>query len=705
MKRYQRMTQQSHFTYKYVPLIFFLVCQLAIVYLIWFYRMEFLTSPIKDIQSYEIPEQEKPHLVIGILSSSGHFDHRNSQRNTWISTLTNIKHQLPFRITLKFLLDRPTSESMTEDNINKDIVYLNVTHSGRAIKFGEKMHVWLKYINRNYPDVVLGGKMDDDAFLCIPQIINRLFELKSPTLYYGWTSNDHWAKRTSIDKRMDEMFVVLGRDLIQRIAARTYCGKMKCDIANQLVDTNYGGTSLGVWLSVYDDVHFHADNNIILHAKEITKHYIRTDACSNHLIFHKSSFNLMTLLHQDSVLKNENVSSLLKPLSISGFSAAEASSGSIFSGSVVRLYPPMDVPQISPKIANYDKERNCDNWAVVTTIFPPSIAINNIAKLSNWCLVIVADIKTPSKEKYLDNVKENNGGRIKYLSVEEQSYLYPLLSESLSLNSFGRKNIGYMYAIHHKAKLIWDFDDDNDGIIDVNKLGLKNRHNSVEICKQSKQIFLNPYPYFGVNETRVWPRGFPLQFVKDSTTIPRTCNMTHSFEVGIIQSLANEQPDVDAIYRLTREVPFNFKHTPDSRCALVVPENMYSPFNAQATLWLPSAFEFLALPVSVNGRVSDIWRSYITQYFIHKKHVKLVFTPPYVNQQRNPHTIIKDLHAEQDLYLKSRQLVDFLRSGKAREYSSITEMYENLYVRKYIELSDINFIRAWQATLSYIKSD
>jgi hypothetical protein len=77
--------------------------------------------------------------------------------------------------------------------------------------------------------------------------------------------------------------------------AGTYCGKIKCDIANQLVDANYGGTSLGVWLSVYDDVHFHADNNIILHSKEIRKLYIRTDACSNHLIFHKSSFNLMTL--------------------------------------------------------------------------------------------------------------------------------------------------------------------------------------------------------------------------------------------------------------------------------------------------------------------------------------------------------------------------------------------------------------------------
>jgi hypothetical protein len=49
------------------------------------------------------------------------------------------------------------------------------------------------------------------------------------------------------------------------------------------------------------------------------------------------------------------------------------------------------------------------------------------------------------KEKYLDNVKENNGGRIKYLSVEEQSYLYPLLSESLSLNSFGTDHTSGKY--------------------------------------------------------------------------------------------------------------------------------------------------------------------------------------------------------------------------------------------------------------------
>ena len=41
--------------------------------------------------------------------------------------------------------------------------------------------------------------------------------------------------------------------------------------------------------------------------------------------------------------------------------------------------------------------------------------------------------------------------------------------ESLPWHSFGRKNIGYLYAIANGAKYIWDFDDDN-----IIKFWLKN---------------------------------------------------------------------------------------------------------------------------------------------------------------------------------------------------------------------------------------
>lgn len=47
--------------------------------------------------------------------------------------------------------------------------------------------------------------------------------------------------------------------------------------------------------------------------------------------------------------------------------------------------------------------------------------------------------------------------------------------------------------------------------------------------------------------------------------------------------------------------------------AIVVPKGRFTPYNAQCVVNLHVAFWSLLLPVSVNGRVSDIWRSYISQ--------------------------------------------------------------------------------------------
>lgn len=39
---------------------------------------------------------------------------------------------------------------------------------------------------------------------------------------------------------------------------------------------------------------------------------------------------------------------------------------------------------------------NCSNWGVVTTIFEPTKAIKRVADMPSWCLVVVADTKTPT---------------------------------------------------------------------------------------------------------------------------------------------------------------------------------------------------------------------------------------------------------------------------------------------------------------------
>ena len=51
--------------------------------------------------------------------------------------------------------------------------------------------------------------------------------------------------------------------------------------------------------------------------------------------------------------------------------------------------------------------------------------------------------------------------RLVFLSYEDQVKMSSNLVKRLPCNSFGRKNIGYLYAIAQGAKVIFDFDDDN----------------------------------------------------------------------------------------------------------------------------------------------------------------------------------------------------------------------------------------------------
>ena len=57
-----------------------------------------------------------------------------------------------------------------------------------------------------------------------------------------------------------------------------------------------------------------------------------------------------------------------------------------------------------------------------------------------------------------------------------------------------------------------------------------------------------------------WPRGFPLEFVKDNRTVTAAFQRKQwpARRVGVFQSLADHDPDVDGIYRLTQPLPFTF---------------------------------------------------------------------------------------------------------------------------------------------------
>ena len=74
----------------------------------------------------------------------------------------------------------------------------------------------------------------------------------------------------------------------------------------------------------------------------------------------------------------------------------------------------------------------------------------------------------------------------------------------------------------------------------------------------------NPYPSLGAPDNPVWPRGFPIDLVQkqwDQQMSPPIVQ-SDAKRLGVLQSLADFQPDVDALYRLTQKTPFVFQRPP-----------------------------------------------------------------------------------------------------------------------------------------------
>ena len=136
-----------------------------------------------------------------------------------------------------------------------------------------------------------------------------------------------------------------------------------------------------------------------------------------------------------------------------------------------------------------------------------------------------------------------------------------------------------------------------------------------------------------------------------------------------------------------------------SKPILKVPKNAYSPYNAQASMHFYDAFWGLYLPVTVAGRVSDIWRSYFTQHLFKYLNLNLGFLPrPLVSQDRNPHSYLADFQAELPLYSKTSKLIEFLQNYQ-NAFKNVPESMEKLWIqlyeRGYIEYADVIHVQNW----------
>lgn len=127
---------------------------------------------------------------------------------------------------------------------------------------------------------------------------------------------------------------------------------------------------------------------------------------------------------------------------------------------------------------------------------------------------------------------------------------------------------------------------------------------------------------------------------------------TSATDCPIQQGLADENPDVDAIYRLTFPLPQNFRS--DRRVALG--SGAWCPFNSQNTTWYPEAFPLLYLPAYCSFRMTDIWRSFVAQRIAWANGWSVLYHEPTVWQDRNDHDLMRDFADEIPGYMNNAQI-------------------------------------------------
>lgn len=338
-------------------------------------------------------------------------------------------------------------------------------------------------------------------------------------------------------------------------------------------------------------------------------------------------------------------------------------------------------------IEAYDSHK----WIVVTTIQYPTPALQKLARLPDWHMVVVADKKTPP-DWHLDNCT--------FLSIEAQEHLPYSIVKLLPWNHYCRKNIGYLYAIEHGATLIYETDDDNVIISDdITYLDAQ----ASTLQYQTTAHVINPYNYFWENkdggQKKIWPRGYPLSSITEN--IPYMLQKQYT-RIPIQQGLVNNDPDVDAIHRLIHDEEITFN---GDLPAVSLPIKTMCPFNSQNTLFHYDAFWGLLLPMTTSFRVCDIWRSYWVQRMLWDINAALCFLSPTAIQYRNEHDLLKDFKDELDLYLKAEKLIKALNNWNSHEPSLATRismLMQTLVDKKFFRSEENLLMQAWLSDLESI---
>jgi len=320
---------------------------------------------------------------------------------------------------------------------------------------------------------------------------------------------------------------------------------------------------------------------------------------------------------------------------------------------------------------------------VITTINTPNENIYFYSNLEEWDLIIVSDKKT----------NENNYKNINCILIDlkTQKELFPSLYEKIPFNSYSRKMFGYLYAITNKYNIIYYTDNDNKYIYNINKFDF----NEIP-CKITTQTgFVNLYKNF--TNSYIWPRGIP-QYHKciNETPILELIETKTNNNCSVIQGLVNNDPDVDAYYRINiNNKSFSFD---DNNFNIILNKYSICPVNSQNTFWKDSSmFYTMYLPITVSFRYTDILRGYILLFQLWKNNKNIKFTKATAFQERNEHDLNKDFESEQSMYDTCEKVIELLNSN---ENATIRDIYNILMENNIVNKEELLVLDEWMQIIN-----
>lgn len=321
-------------------------------------------------------------------------------------------------------------------------------------------------------------------------------------------------------------------------------------------------------------------------------------------------------------------------------------------------------------------------YLIITSIaneHQPALKQFAVAALQrNLRFIVVGDTKSPNDF----NIKGCD-----FYSIARQEALNFDLSKILPLNHYARKNLGYLIAMSEGAEIIIETDDDNFPMEDF----WHNRTKRVNAHLLSNKGWVNVYKYF--TDVHIWPRGFALENIRD--TLPLLENKQYIY-CPIQQGLADANPDVDAIYRLTLPLPIIFNKAEN----IALGSYSFCPFNSQNTTWFKEAFPLLYLPSFSSFRMTDIWRSFVAQRIAWTCGWSILFHQSTVWQERNEHNLMNDFRDEMAGYNNNAQIYESLKvlnlkKGVDNIPLNLIICYQKLIELGLVDQKEIILLEAW----------